>query len=134
MTDTFAWPFFTDAHRALAADLRAWTLRELADSHAHENADVDAACRALVRQLGTAGWLRYTVPAEYGGLLDGLDVRSLCIARETLARASGLADFAFAMQGLGVGAVTLFGSAELKARYLPRVATGEAIADRKSVV
>ena len=63
MTDTFAWPFFTDAHRALAADLRAWTLRELADSHAHENADVDDACRALVRQLGTAGWLRYTVPA-----------------------------------------------------------------------
>ena len=126
MTDTFTWPFFTDAHRALAADLLAWTVRELAD--APENADVDAACRALVRQLGTAGWLRYTVPADYGGLHDGLDVRSLCIVRETLARASGLADFAFAMQGLGVGAITLFGSAELKARYLPRVGTGDAIA------
>ena len=126
MTDTFTWPFFTDAHRALAADLRAWTVRELAD--AHETADVDAACRALVRQLGTSGWLRYTVPTEFGGLHDRLDVRSLCIARETLARASGLADFAFAMQGLGAGAITLFGSAELKGRYLPRVATGDAIA------
>ena len=126
MTNTFTWPFFTDAHRALAVDLRAWTLRELTD--AHENADVDAACRALVRQLGTSGWLRYTVPTEFGGLHDRLDVRSLCIARETLARASGLADFAFAMQGLGAGAITLFGSAELKGRYLPRVATGDAIA------
>ncbi len=126
MTDTFTWPFFTDAHRALATDLRAWTLRELPD--AHEHADVDAACRALVKQLGTAGWLRYTVPAAYGGLHDSLDVRSLCIARETLARASGLADFAFAMQGLGAGAITLSGSDELKARYLPRVATGDAIA------
>lgn len=126
MSDTFNWPFFTDAHRTLATDLRAWAQRQLTDAHA--NADVDGECRALVKQLGTAGWLRYTVPAEYGGVLERLDVRSLCIARETLARISGLADFAFAMQGLGAGPISLFGSPELKAKYLPRVASGDAIA------
>ena len=124
--ETFSWPFFTGAHRALASDLRAWAERELAPAHASD--DVDSECRALVKQLGTAGWLRYTVPAQYGGVLEQLDVRSLCIARETLARTSGLADFAFAMQGLGAGPVSLFGSPELKARYLPRVASGDAIA------
>ena len=124
--ETFSWPFFTGAHRALASDLRAWTERELASAHASD--DVDSECRALVKQLGTAGWLRYTVPAQYGGVLEQLDVRSLCIARETLARTSGLADFAFAMQGLGAGPVSLFGSPELKARYLPSVASGDAIA------
>lgn len=126
MTSTLDWPFFTDAHRAFAGELRAWAGREL--SHAHESTDVDADCRALVKQLGSAGWLRYTVPAEYGGRHDRLDVRSLCIARETLSRVSGLADFAFAMQGLGAGPISLFGSAALKARYLPRVAKGDAIA------
>ena len=126
MMETFSWPFFTGAHRALASDLRAWAERELGPGHASD--DVDSECRALVKQLGTAGWLRYTVPAQYGGVLEQLDVRSLCIARETLARTSGLADFAFAMQGLGAGPVSLFGSPELKARYLPRVASGDAIA------
>ena len=121
-----AWPFFTEAHRTLAAELRAWAAREL--GRAHKSADVDSVCRALVKQLGTAGWLRYTVPAEYGGVHDTLDVRSLCIARESLARCSGLADFAFAMQGLGAGPISLFGSPALKARYLPRIASGDAIA------
>jgi acyl-CoA dehydrogenase len=125
MTATFDWPFFTDAHRTLAAELQAWAKRELTSSH--ETTDVDADCRALVKQLGAAGWLRYAVPAQYGGVHERLDVRSLCIARETLSRVSGLADFAFAMQGLGIGPVTLFGSPELKARYLPRVASGDAI-------
>ena len=125
MTSTFDWPFFTDAHRTFASELRTWATREL--SHAHETTDVDADCRALVKQLGDAGWLRYAVPAEYGGMHDKLDVRSLCIARETLSRVSGLADFAFAMQGLGVGPITLFGSSELKAKYLPRIANGDAI-------
>ena len=125
MSDTFDWPFFTDAHRTLATDLRAWAQRQLTDAHA--NADVDGECRALVKQLGTAGWLRYTVPAEYGGVLERLDVRSLCIARETLARISGLADFAFAMQGLGAGPISLFGSPELTAKYLPRVASGSRV-------
>ena len=121
-----AWPFFTDAHRTLATELRVWAARELAG--AHERADVDGECRALVKQLGNAGWLRHVVPAAYGGVHDTLDVRSLCIARESLARCSGLADFAFAMQGLGSGPISLFGSPELKARYLPRIASGDAIA------
>jgi alkylation response protein AidB-like acyl-CoA dehydrogenase len=125
MTDTYDWPFFTDAHRALAADLRGWAQREITQSHT--TTDVGAESRALVAQLGKAGWLRHTVPAEYGGMHEQLDVRSLCVARETLARVSGLADFAFAMQGLGAGPISLYGSPELKAKYLPRVATGEAV-------
>jgi alkylation response protein AidB-like acyl-CoA dehydrogenase len=125
VTNTFDWPFFSDAHRSFASELRAWARRELSPSH--ETTDVDADCRALVKQLGNAGWLRYAVPAEYGGMHDTLDVRSLCIARETLSRISGLADFAFAMQGLGVGPISLFGSSALKAKYLPRIAKGDAI-------
>ena len=126
---TFDWPFFADAHRQLAAELRAWAVRE-ADVHADggAHADVDAACRTLVRRLGDAGWLRLAVPAPYGGLHERLDVRSLCITRETLGRVSGLADFAFAMQGLGAGPISLFGSDALRRRWLPRVAAGEAIA------
>jgi alkylation response protein AidB-like acyl-CoA dehydrogenase len=93
-----------------------------------EPTDVDAECRALVRRLGRAGWLRYAVPAAHGGAFERLDVRALCLARETLARADGLADFAFAMQGLGAGPISLFGSEPLRARYLSRVAAGEAIA------
>src|SRR4051812_33272887 len=127
MSDTafLDWPFFDDSHRQLAAELEAWCTRELDDD---EPTDVDAACRTLVGTLGEAGWLRYCVPAAHGGVRDTLDVRSLALIRETLARHSGLADFAFAMQGLGSGAITLFGSEEQKARWLPAVARGEAIA------
>ncbi|MEP6730674.1 MAG: acyl-CoA dehydrogenase family protein [bacterium] len=121
---SFTWPFFDDSHRALAAELRAYALREIDE---HSNADTDQACRALVEQLGRDGWLRYAVPAQFGGKHDQLDVRSLCIARETLSRVSGLADFAFAMQGLGAGPISLYGSPALKAKYLPRVASGNAI-------
>ncbi|WP_416049109.1 acyl-CoA dehydrogenase family protein [Cupriavidus basilensis] len=117
-------PFFDDAHRELERRLDAWATASLKVDHS----DTDAACRALVRQLGTAGWLRYCVPAAYGGALDTLDSRSLCMLRETLARHDGLADFAFAMQGLGSGAITLAGSGAMRERYLPRVARGEAIA------
>jgi alkylation response protein AidB-like acyl-CoA dehydrogenase len=123
---TLAWPFFDDEHRDLASRLRAWARREVGDAHGDEN--VDAACRTLVKQLGDAGWLRYAIPAAFGGVHARLDVRSLCIARETLARVSGLADFAFAMQGLGAGPISLYGSPELQRRYLPRVASGDAIA------
>jgi acyl-CoA dehydrogenase len=123
---TLAWPFFDDEHRELASRLRAWARREVGDAHGDE--DVDAACRTLVKQLGDAGWLRYAIPAACGGVHARLDVRSLCIARETLARVSGLADFAFAMQGLGAGPISLYGSPELQRRYLPRVASGDAIA------
>ncbi|MEM5277520.1 acyl-CoA dehydrogenase family protein [Cupriavidus taiwanensis] len=117
-------PLFDDAHRALERKLDAWCGQHLRVDHS----DTDAACRALVRQLGEAGWLRYCVPAAHGGMLPQLDSRSLCLLRETLARHDGLADFAFAMQGLGSGAISLAGSDALRARYLPRVARGEAIA------
>lgn len=125
---TLAWPFFGAEHRALAGELRTWALREAFRPHADDRDAVDAEAQRLVRALGQAGWLRVAVPAPYGEAGERLDVRSLCIARETLARVSGLADVAFAMQGLGAGPVSLFGSDALKARYLPRVASGEAIA------
>src|SRR5687767_746628 len=121
-----AWPFFADAHRDLAARLGEWAAREL--SAVPHGGDVDATCRDLVRRLAEGGWLRYAVPAAYGGVHERLDVRSLCLARETLARISGLADISFAMQGLGSGPITLFGSDALKERYLRRVGAGEAIA------
>ncbi len=128
MSDTsyLDWPFFDDAHRGLAAGLRAWA-GEHVGQLAHD-ADVDAQCRGLVARLGEAGWLGYCVPGEFGGRLPALDSRSLCLARETLAYHDGLADFAFAMQGLGSGAISIAGSPELQRRYLPRVARGEAIA------
>jgi len=120
------WPFFEDRHRAFAAALDAWAAAHVRDAHGR---DVDALCRRLVRQLGDAGWLRATVAGTaYGGLADVIDTRMLCLARETLARHAGLADFAFAMQGLGSGAVSLAGSPDQKTRWLPRVARGEAIA------
>ena len=119
------WPFFDDSHRRLADDLEAWCSAQLTDE---EPSDVDAACRALVRKLGEAGWLRYCVPASHGGVHETLDVRSLALIRETLARHSGLADFVFAMQGLGSGTISLFGNEAQKAHYLPRVASGESIA------
>jgi len=119
------WPFFTDTHRQLQRDLEAWR-----DQHLHVLADDDAAaaCRAYVAQLGEAGWLRYVVPGAWGGALASLDVRSLCLIRETLGYTSGLAEFAFAMQGLGSGPISLFGSDALKRRYLPGVADGTRIA------
>ena len=121
------WPFFDEDHRTLARDLDAWTAREIAPFE-QEEGDVDALSRHFVGMLGQAGWLRYSVPAAYGGARERLDVRSLCLARETLARTSGLADFAFAMQGLGSGPIALFGSAEQKDRYLPPVRAGERVA------
>ncbi|HYL18535.1 MAG TPA: acyl-CoA dehydrogenase family protein, partial [Burkholderiales bacterium] len=120
------WPFFDDSHRALAASLDEWAVRNLADLH--DTSDLDDTCRKLVARLGTDGWLRHAVPRAYGGVRDRLDSRSLCLVRETLARHAGLADFAFAMQGLGSGAIALHGSEELKQRYLPRVAAGDWIA------
>ncbi len=119
-----AWPFFDDAHRALARDLAAW-----ADEHVPEEEpeDTDAACRSLVHAMGDAGWLRLCVPAP-AGRHERMDVRNLCLARETLAYRNALADFAFAMQGLGAGPVSLFGTAEQQERWLPAVARGEAVA------
>ena len=124
--DALAWPFFEDHHRALAARIEAWAREHLA--HVPHD-DVDATCRALVRALGAAGWLRYGVGGTaYGGHGDTIDTRAVCLLRETLAKHSGLADFALAMQGLGSGAISLVGTAAQKAHYLPRVARGEALA------
>jgi acyl-CoA dehydrogenase len=120
-----SWPFFTDAHRALQREVSAWRDRRL--EH-HDGSDPGEACCAYVAQLGSAGWLKYAVPRAHGGALDAVDVRSLCLIRETLGYASGLAEFAFAMQGLGSGPISLFGSEALKRKYLPGVASGKAIA------
>ena len=120
------WPFFAESHRALAARLDEWAARNLTD--VHDVSELDDTCRKLVARLGKDGWLRYAVPRAYGGVDDRLDSRSLCLVRETLARHAGLADFAFAMQGLGSGAISLHGNEELKQRYLPRVAAGHWIA------
>ena len=112
------WPFFEPRHAALEQALDAWAAEHIAG---HHEADVDAACRHLVRQLGEGGWLRHAVG-------ETIDTRAICLIRETLARHNGLADFAFAMQGLGSGAISLFGSAANRDGYLPRVASGDAIA------
>ncbi len=125
-------PFFTEQHRELAVNLDAWAAQHLASRDSAEDRDsVDAACRRLVRDLGRAGWTRYSVPGETArpdNQSSSFDVRSLALIRETLARHDALADFAFAMQGLGSGAISLAGSGEQRLRYLPRVAAGEAIA------
>jgi len=128
MSDTryLEWPFFESRHVTLQAELDAWA-REHVSQDAH--ADVDGECRALVAALGDGGWLAHAVGGTaYGGAGEVLDTRALCLIRETLARHSGLADFAFAMQGLGSGAISLHGTPAQKAAYLPRVARGQAIA------
>jgi acyl-CoA dehydrogenase len=119
------WPFFTDAHRQLARDVEAWRDGQLM---VQDDEDPYAACREYVGQLGQSGWLKLVVPRTYGGSLDTLDVRSICLIRETIGYASGLAEFAFAMQGLGSGPISLFGSETLKKKYLPAVAAGQSIA------
>jgi acyl-CoA dehydrogenase len=124
MTTELNWPFFDEEHRAFVAGLERW-LAEIDVLDDERNAD--ASSRAWVRALAAGGWLRACVPGVYGGLRAGLDVRTLCLARETLAYRSALADFAFAMQGLGSGAVSLFGSSELQRRYLPMVANGRCV-------
>ena len=122
-TDHLALPFFDAAHRSLGSALAAWVPQQQIDEQ-----DDRAACRAWVRALGDAGWLRYCVPAAFGGALAQLDSRALVVLRETLAYHSPLADFAFAMQGLGSGAITLAGSPAQQAAYLPAVARGDKIA------
>ncbi|MFA6313489.1 MAG: acyl-CoA dehydrogenase family protein [Sterolibacterium sp.] len=124
--DHLAWPFFDDGHRQMANELNVWADGKLAASDDAE--DVGKTCRSLVAELGQGGWLRHCVGKAYGGARDNIDVRSLCLMRENLARRSGLADFAFAMQGLGSGAISIAGSADIKARYLPKVCSGVRIA------
>ncbi len=123
MADTayLDWPFLEPRHAELARALDAWATVNIHQAHGQ---DVDAECRALVKALGAGGWLRHAV----GESSEAMDARAICLIRETLARHSGLADFAFAMQGLGSGAISLHGTPELRERYLGRVARGEAIA------
>ncbi len=112
------WPFFEPRHRELAAALEEWCVANLPVSHG----DVDAACKGLVAALGAGGWLKHSG----AGAGERLDVRGLCLIRETLARHDGLADFAFAMQGLGMGAVSLFGTAAQR-EWLAKTRAGQAI-------
>ncbi len=120
------WPFFDDAHRRMAGELAAWV-------HTHgaalecEGVSERESVRALARLLGEGGWLRYLLPAALGGPRDKVDVRSLCIARDLLARDSGLADCTFAMQGLGGVPIVLFGTPAQQAEFLPRIASGTCI-------
>ncbi len=125
--DHLDWPFFEPRHRGFATELDAWAAKALGD--VPHDGDIDATCRRLVRALGDAGWLRHAVAGTaHGGAAEAIDTRTICLARETLARHHGLADFAFAMQGLGSGAISLDGSVEQRARWLPAVANGRAIA------
>ena len=123
------WPFLDDDHRKLAHELDDWCQQNL---QLIDETDIYATCRQLVKQLGKDGWLRYAVVAgdqqQYGGQFADLDSRSLCIIRETLGRYHALADFAFAMQGLGSGAISLAGTPAQKSTYLSEVATGDKIA------
>ena len=117
------WPFFEPRHRELAERLEAWSAQNLSGIDHH---DTDQTCRSLVAALGRDGWLKFTAPGE--GDAERIDVRTLALIRETLARHAGLADFAFAMQGLGAGPLSLFGNAEQREAWLPKTRSGKAIA------
>lgn len=125
------WPFFEDHHRAHAEAARTWAKENLGPIEHEEPHDIpslDEMSRNFVKMLGQAGWLKYCVPAAYGGALDKIDVRTIALTRESMGYYSGLAEFCFTMQGLGSGSITYFGSEEQKQAYLPAVASGEKIA------
>jgi acyl-CoA dehydrogenase len=116
----YDWPFFEPRHARLAREADAWAARGLDYAHGE---DADAVCRRLVRELGAAGWLAHCAPGT-----AEVEVRSIALLREVLAYHAGLADFAFAMQGLGSGPIALAGTEAQRREWLPRVAQGEAIA------
>ncbi|MBJ89592.1 MAG: acyl-CoA dehydrogenase [Woeseia sp.] len=118
------WPFLEDRHRELKKQLDDWCQKQ---EFKHDE-DIDDICRELVKDLGKGEILRYCVPASSGGATEHLDVRSLALCRETLSYHSGLADFSFAMQGLGSGAISLFGTEIQQGTYLPGIAAGKLIA------
>src|SRR5687767_1857176 len=120
----FDWPFFDERHGILAHELDQWAREKVAHIH---GPDVDAACRTLVKELGEGGWLRNAVGGS-DGAEEVIDTRAICLIRETLAYHNGLADFAFAMQGLGSGSLSIAGDPKLQQQYLPKVANGTAIA------
>jgi len=127
MSDTsyLDWPFFENRHQRLASEFDAWAHKHIVDKHGE---DVDTKCRTLVRALGEAGWLQYAVSLKDPAGDGAIDTRAICLLRDTLARHDGLADFAFAMQGLGSGAISLAGSLQQRHRYLTGVASGDLIA------
>lgn len=128
LTERLSWPFFGPEHRTLAGLVSAWAAEHLSGpAHGESRDEVDAQARKLVAALGKAGITRYCVRAEHGGALQDFDSRAICLIRETLAYHDGLADFAFAMQGLGSGSLSLAGEAALQQQYLPRVANGASI-------
>ena len=122
------WPFFEERHRKLAQELDDWCRQTKWPRHGDSVDATDEACRQRVQLLAEGGWLRWCVPMEYGGKHESLDVRSLCLIRETLARYDALADFSFAMQGLGSGAISLYGNSEQKQNILEEVSAGRMIA------
>ena len=126
-----AWPFFDEAHRVFKTQLQEWTSKQFADQHGHDESRdaIDRECVSLVKALGQGGWLKPAIAGKaHGGASEVIDTRTICLLREELAWHHGLADFAFAMQGLGSGAISLKGTPEQQAAYLPRVAKGEALA------
>jgi acyl-CoA dehydrogenase len=126
-----AWPFFDEAHRVFKTQLQDWTTKQFADLHGHDESRdaIDRECVSLVKALGQGGWLKPAIAGkQHGGASEVIDTRTICLLREELAWHHGLADFAFAMQGLGSGAISLKGTPEQQAAYLPRVAKGEALA------
>ena len=126
-----AWPFFDEAHRVFKTQLQDWTTKQFADLHGHDESRdaIDRECVSLVKALGQGGWLKPAIAGkQHGGASEVIDTRTICLLREELAWHHGLADFAFAMQGLGSGAISLKGTPEQQAAYLPRVAKGQALA------
>ena len=126
-----AWPFFDEVHRVFKTQLQDWTTKQFADLHGHDESRdaIDRECVSLVKALGQGGWLKLAIAGkQHGGAAEVIDTRTICLLREELAWHHGLADFAFAMQGLGSGAISLKGTPEQQAAYLPRVAKGEALA------
>jgi acyl-CoA dehydrogenase len=126
-----AWPFFDEVHRFFKTQLQDWTTKQFADLHGHDESRdaIDRECVSLVKALGQGGWLKPAIAGkQHGGAAEVIDTRTICLLREELAWHHGLADFAFAMQGLGSGAISLKGTPEQQAAYLPRVAKGEALA------
>lgn len=125
MTDAtyLDWPFFDVQHRTLARGIGDWAKASLADDE-HDASDLDAHARSLLKRLGEAGWLKLCVPRAYGGSRDTVDIRSVSLARDTLARTGGLADFVFALQGLGSLPITLAGTPAQRSAFLPPIATG----------
>ena len=126
-----AWPFFDEAHRVFKTQLQDWTSKQFADQHGHDESRdaIDRECVSLVKALGQGGWLKPAIAGKaHGGASEVIDTRTICLLREELAWHHGLADFAFAMQGLGSGAISLKGTPEQQAAYLPRVAKGKALA------